>query len=177
MDAGTCVVITGRSGSGKSLLLRMIADLDPHDGEAWLDGKVRSGMAGPVWRRKVVYCAAESGWWHPDVGAHFSKTPPLVLANQLGLSSAIFAQEVRLCSTGERQRLSLLRSLALESPVLLLDEPTGPLDPESVALVEALLVARLHSGTAIILVTHDPAQASRMGGRHLIMADGKLTLA
>jgi ABC-type phosphate transport system ATPase subunit len=67
--------------------------------------------------------------------------------------------------------------LALESPVLLLDEPTGPLDPENVALVEALLTTRLHSGTAILLVTHDPAQASRLGGRHLVMADGKLTPA
>ena len=37
-NAGTCVVITGKSGTGKSLLLRMIADLAPHEGEAWLDG-------------------------------------------------------------------------------------------------------------------------------------------
>ncbi len=174
LKPGACLAITGRSGSGKSLLLRMIADLDPHEGEAWLDSRPRAGMAVPEWRRQVVYCAAESGWWHHDVAAHFQTPPPLALAESFGLSDAIFSQEMRLCSTGERQRLSLLRSLALGSPVLLLDEPTGPLDPESVSRVEALLQARLGSGTAIILVTHDPGQAERMGDEHLVKADGKL---
>jgi putative ABC transport system ATP-binding protein len=172
-NAGTCVVITGKSGTGKSLLLRMIADLDPHEGEAWLDGNPRSAMSGPEWRRQVVYCAAEAGWWHSKVGPHFVP-PPLDLAAQLGLAPALFTQDVRLCSTGERQRLSLLRALTLNAPVLLLDEPTGPLDAESVARVEALLRARLQMGTSILLVTHDLAQAARMGEHCFIMAEGRL---
>jgi ABC-type iron transport system FetAB ATPase subunit len=177
LEPGACLAITGRSGSGKSLLLRMIADLDPHQGEAWLDGKPRAGMAAPAWRRQVVYCAAESGWWHRDVAAHFPAPPPLALAAGLGLPAAIFSQEMRLCSTGERQRLSLLRALALAPPVLLLDEPAGPLDPESTARLEALLRDRLRAGAAIILVTHDPRQAARMAGEHFIMADGRLSPA
>jgi len=174
---GECIAITGPSGAGKSLLLRMIADLDPHEGEAWLDGRRRAAMSAPEWRRQVVYCPAESGWWHRDVGAHFSQQPPLEAATALGLSHALFARELRLCSTGERQRLALLRALALNSPVLLLDEPTGALDAENVARVEALLQARLNAGTTILLVTHDPAQAHRLGRRHFTLADGKLTAA
>jgi ABC-type multidrug transport system ATPase subunit len=177
VKAGACLAITGRSGGGKSLLLRMIADLDPHEGEAWLDGRPRAGMSAPAWRRQVVYCPAESGWWHRDVAAHFPAPQPLALAACLGLEARIFSQEMRLCSTGERQRLSLLRCLARASPVLLLDEPTGPLDPESAAQVEALLRDRLRAGAAIILVTHDPRQANRIAGEHLVMAGGRLTPA
>ena len=155
-------------------MLRMIADLDPHEGEAWVDGRARSTMRGPQWRRQVVYCAAESGWWHANVGAHFTTTPAPELADALGLAPVLRNQEVRLCSTGEKQRLSLLRTLVLDSPVLLLDEPTGPLDPESVGRVEALLTQRLQRGTSIILVTHDPAQAIRLADQRFDMRDGRL---
>ena len=60
---GDCLAITGPSGAGKSLLLRMIADLDPHEGEILLDCRSSVSMSGPEWRSKVVYSAAESGWW------------------------------------------------------------------------------------------------------------------
>jgi putative ABC transport system ATP-binding protein len=174
VGTGKCLAISGRSGVGKSLLLRMIADLDPHDGEAWLDGFARSRLTGPQWRRQVMYCAADSGWWHDGVGSHFSPAPPLALAARLGLASGIFTQAVRLCSTGERQRLSLLRALVWEPPVLLLDEPTGPLDPESTGMVEEVLRARLDGGTSIIMVTHDRAQADRLADQRLVMLDGRL---
>jgi len=177
IQPGECVAVTGRSGSGKSLLLRMIADLDPHTGDAWLDGTSRTSMAAPAWRRRVSYCAAESGWWEARVGAHFTNPPPLAEAAALGLPLQIFSQEIRLCSTAEKQRLALLRSLALNAPMLLLDEPTGPLDPENVARVEILLQNRLAAGTAILLVTHDPAQATRMASRHFVMSAGRLALA
>ena len=101
LGAGECLAISGRSGAGKSLLLRMVADLDPHEGEAWLDGAARSGMAAPAWRRRVVYCAAESGWWESVAGAHFG-SPPVALAAELGLQAEIFARPIALCSSGER---------------------------------------------------------------------------
>ena len=173
LGAGECLAISGRSGAGKSLLLRMVADLDPHEGEAWLDGAARSGMAAPAWRRRVVYCAAESGWWESVAGAHFG-SPPVALAAELGLQAEIFARPIALCSSGERQRLALLRPGALDPPVLLLDEPTGALDPESVARSEGLLAARLQAGVSLLLVTHDAAQAARLGTRRMVLEDGAL---
>ncbi|MDA0997504.1 MAG: ATP-binding cassette domain-containing protein, partial [Proteobacteria bacterium] len=69
--AGTCATIRGKSGSGKSLLLRAIADLDPNSGEVRLDQLRRDSMPAPDWRRLVCYAAAESGWWLGLVGQHF----------------------------------------------------------------------------------------------------------
>ena len=175
LPAGTCLAITGPSGAGKSLLLRMIADLDANDGEAWVDGRARSGMDGPSWRRQVIYVAAEAGWWHDRVGPHF-EAPPIDLAARLGLAPTIFDRQVHNCSTGERQRLGLLRALTRRPPVLLLDEPTGPLDPETAGQVEAVLRERLQEGTTILLVTHDAAQAQRLGTCRARAAEGRLHL-
>ena len=173
LQPGDCLAVTGPSGAGKSLMLRMIADLDPHDGEALLDGSTRAAMPAPTWRRRVVYVAAEGGWWLDRAGDHFER-PPLEAAKALGLPADIFDRPVALCSTGERQRLSLLRALALDPPVLLLDEPTGGLDPEAVLRAEALLRARLAAGTSIVMVTHDPAQAARLGTSRAVLRGGRL---
>ncbi len=172
---GECIAVSGESGSGKSLLLRMIADLDPHGGEAWLDGAARAAMTPPVWRRQVAYLAAESGWWLDQVADHFNDVPGArVLAGRLGLKPELIDGAVLRLSTGEKQRLALIRTLLGTPPVLLLDEPTGPLDGASVLLVEAVLRDRLAAGTAIVLVSHDPAQTERMAHRRFVMQGGRL---
>lgn len=173
LDEGGCLVVTGPSGAGKSLFLRMIADLDPHVGEAWLDGTARSAMAAPAWRARVGYVAAESGWWLDQVGAHFT-TSPLRLLGEMGLPPDILQRPVALCSTGERQRLALIRMLVRDPAVLLLDEPTGALDPASVTAVESVLQTRLRLGTAMVMVTHDPAQALRLGTQRMRIEAGRM---
>lgn len=175
VEAGTCVSLEGASGSGKSVLLRMIADLDPHDGDALLDGQACSRMPAPAWRRMVTYVPAESGWWDDRVDAHFaSGTDFRTMLPAVGIAPAAATWLVARLSTGERQRLSLLRALSTKNRVLLLDEPTSGLDEESVGLVEALLCARLAEGTAILMVTHDRDQAARMASKHLALQDGAI---
>lgn len=175
LQPGECVSVTGKSGAGKSVLLRMIADLDPHEGDAQLDGAACSGMPAPKWRRMVTYVAAEFGWWDERVAAHFSPGRDfLALLPAVGIPAEAWAWPVARLSTGERQRLALLRVLNPENRVLLLDEPTSGLDAESTGLVEVLLRGRLSTGTAILLVTHDPEQATRMASRHLEVRDGLL---
>src|ERR1700693_6240808 len=71
LGIGACAAITGPSGSGKSLFLRMIADLDPNEGEVWLNERERAAMPAPEWRRQVTYVSAESGWWADTVIEHF----------------------------------------------------------------------------------------------------------
>jgi len=174
---GECAAISGPSGAGKSLFLRMIADLDPNTGEAALDGTPRAAMAAPAWRRKAPYVAAESGWWRDAVAEHVEASAREAgrdLAAQLGLARELFEGPVQRLSTGERQRLALVRALVLEPPVLLLDEPTAPLDPDSIAKVEAVLAARLKAGAAVVLVSHDPQQARRLGARPYEMRERRL---
>lgn len=66
---GDIATIMGPSGSGKSLLLRAIADMDPNDGGAAVDGILRSSVPAHEWRRMVAYLPAESGWWSDAVAA------------------------------------------------------------------------------------------------------------
>jgi ABC-type iron transport system FetAB ATPase subunit len=155
----------------------MIADLDPNTGEVSLDGQMRKSCPAPEWRRKVVYQAAEPAWWEATAGAHFhgaEKQIALELLPRLGLSDAVLDTDITRLSTGERQRLALVRSLARQPLVLMLDEPTASLDQASSQAVESLLRGYLDKGLSIVLVTHSKEQAERISDRIYRMHDNKL---
>jgi putative ABC transport system ATP-binding protein len=180
LEPGECIAITGASGAGKSLFLRLIADLDPGEGQVLLNGRERLSWPAPAWRRQVLYNAAEPGWWAYRVDEHFpgrALARAREMAPLIDLSLGLLDAPVVQLSTGERQRMALIRALAVEPPVLLLDEPTGALDQDSTALVEELLAERLASGTAIVMVTHNPEQARRVGSRQAQMVARKLVFA
>lgn len=163
LEAGRCLAVMGPSGTGKSLLLRAIADLDPNEGEVSLAGKRREAFSGPAWRGSVGYLPAEPGWWDDKVKPHFEDWPRAApLAARLLLDAEIAERPITQLSTGERQRLALIRCLLRDPTVLLLDEPTAALDEASTAAVEILIKEQLAKGTAVVWVTHDQDQAARM---------------
>lgn len=177
LAAGECVAIVGESGSGKSVFMRMIADLDPCLGEVMLDGVARETWPASIWRSMVIYQPAEPAWWELTVDAHFSHKQSVLVSEllpALNLKSGILHAELERLSTGERQRLALIRSLVREPKVLLLDEPAAALDSQSTRALDALLKTRLTSGMSIILVTHSEQQAERLARRQLRMAHGQL---
>lgn len=176
IDASECISITAPSGAGKSVLLRVIADLDPHEGEAFLDGVACSSMSAPVWRKQVTYVPAESGWWDEYVAPHFAKDFDFALwCPKVALNPDARHWQVARLSTGERQRLALLRAIRPDCKVLLLDEPTSGLDPEAITLVESLLQSLLRErGLSIVLVTHSAEQAARMAARQFTLKNGRL---
>lgn len=172
---GECIALRGPSGSGKSLLLRAIADLDPNEGSVSLEGRPREAMPAPHWRRQVTYVAAEPGWWADTVGGHFADWPAaLSLIEELGIVASCHTWPVARLSTGERQRLALVRALLLKPRVLLLDEPTSGLDPDTTASVERLVSRELANGAATLWVTHDIAQARRVAQRFFLARDGQV---
>ncbi len=174
VKAGGLAFLYGPSGSGKTLLLRAIADLDPHPGEAFLDGTARSALTGPTWRQRVGFLPAESHWWGEQVGAHFS-SPDHDLLGSLGFGSEVLGWEVRRLSTGERQRLALARLLDNAPQALLLDEATANLDPPNRERVEDLVERyRRTQGAAVLWVSHDPEQRRRLGGACYRIEEGLL---
>jgi len=165
LSAGESVFLSGPSGSGKTRLLRALADLDPHQGDMSLDDVSYLGMTAHEWRKKVAFLPAESQWWCVDVGGHFNQYNSDLL-QQLGFSKETMSWEVARLSSGEKQRLALLRALAENPEVLLLDEPTANLDDKCTRVIEQVVegLCRDH-GMAAIWVTHNASQVQRIA-RH-----------
>ena len=112
LAAGEALAVSGPSGSGKSLFMRALADLDPSDGAVALSGADRNAMPAPRWRRQVTYVPAESGWWAERVRDHFEDWDAAApSAGQLGIPAVAGDWAIARLSTGERQRLALLRAL------------------------------------------------------------------
>lgn len=172
---GEIVCLSGASGSGKSRLLRAVADLEPHEGEVWLGDQAQAQVPGHAWRRRVMLVPAESHWWAETVKQHFADEPADVELQALGFTRETLSWQVGRLSTGEKQRLGLLRAVSREPQVLLLDEPTANLDDATSACVEAWLSERIRSrGWPTLWVAHDRRQISRVASRHWRIVSGRL---
>jgi putative ABC transport system ATP-binding protein len=168
---GQCLVVRGPSGVGKTTVLRKIADLDVHDGKISLGNRPQADWPAPEWRRRVMYVASDSGWWAPSVASHFDTVEtPQALMEQVGLGPEKLTLQPHQLSSGERQRMALVRALVKKPDFLLLDEPTSALDKDTTALVETMLGRFKQSGGGLIIVTHDDAQAERMADDRLVIA-------
>ena len=175
INGGECVGVQGASGAGKSLLLRALVDLDPRSGTLMLGGVDADTLTGPQWRRQVGLLPAESGWWLDGVGAHFSDfaTVDAQLLATLGFERSVGDWQVSRLSTGERQRLAIVRLLYNQPACLLLDEPTASLDHDMVARVEQFLLTYAAGNQAPLLwVSHDAAQLERVCNRRMTMERG-----
>jgi putative ABC transport system ATP-binding protein len=192
LAAGERVVINGPSGSGKSVFLRALALLDPLDGGQVLwHGRTIERRAIPRFRRSVAYVrqrpalvggTVEDNLRYPYAlhvyhDARFDRDRAARLAAAAGRGADFLDKRASDLSGGEAQVTALIRVLQLEPEVLLLDEPTASLDPQAVLAIETLVADWFESnrsGRALIWVSHDPAQAERVGQRRLAMRAGHL---
>ena len=171
---GECVCLSGPSGTGKTLVLRALADLDAHQGEVYLDDNSCRRIQPPEWRRQVGLLPAESQWWKDTVGGHFGAVDESAF-QRLGFEPGVLSWSVARLSSGERQRLAVLRLLANRPKALLLDEPTANLDPVNVKRVEELINDyRRREQAAVLWVSHDAQQIQRLADRHLRIENGRL---
>jgi putative ABC transport system ATP-binding protein len=193
LRAGERAALTGPSGSGKSVFLRALALLDPLDGGTILwNGQPIPRASIPRFRRHVAYLrqrpalldgSVEDNLRYPyslavyrDVAFDAARVHELFAA--AGRREDFLARPASELSGGEAQIVALVRVLQLDPDVLLLDEPTASLDPDSARAVEALVggwFERSAAARATVWVSHDPAQAERVGSRRLTMAAGVLS--
>ncbi len=190
--AGETVAIVGVSGSGKSTLLSLLAGLDDADsGEVVVAGRSWAGQdssARAQWRNRHIGMVYQFHHLLAEFTAQENIELPLLiggaspslarsraseLLGQVGLAARACHRPLAL-SGGERQRVAVCRALANRPSVVLMDEPTGNLDPATAAALESLLLAlsRDHN-TAFVIVTHDHQLAARMD-RQLELVDGQL---
>ena len=178
IEQGQCVSFSGPSGAGKSILLKAIIDLIPNQGEVRFADHVREQMRASDWRKLVGLLPAESFWWCDRIGQHFPTLNEQHISwfSELGFEQQVLDWEVSRCSTGERQRLALLRLLCHGPKVLLLDEPTANLDKTSSDAVEKIINEyKARYQCPVIWVSHDQQQIKRVAEQHyLLEQDGQL---
>jgi ABC-type iron transport system FetAB ATPase subunit len=173
LKSGNTCGFSGPSGSGKTLLLRAIADLDPHSGDVLYDGKSQHHFKAHFWRKKVALLPSESQWWFDTVGPHFHNLLNIWLS-QLGFDESVYDWQVNRLSSGEKQRLALLRLLNNGPKVLLLDEPTANLDAHFTQKVEQLIAQYIKEHKpAVFWISHDVDQLTRMTQRQFELVDRK----
>ncbi len=169
------VMISGSSGAGKSLFLRAIVDLDVNEGEVFFGDIERNVIAAHIWRSLVAFVPAQTGWWADKVGDHFEQSELVdEILLKVGLPLEVFDWQVSRLSSGEMQRLGLVRALALKPKFLLLDEPTSALDKKTTNMIEVLIKEQLDNGVGIIMISHDDEQVKRLANRSFILENGEL---
>ncbi|REK17437.1 MAG: ABC transporter ATP-binding protein [Planctomycetota bacterium] len=191
ISTGDYVAVVGPSGSGKTTLLSMLGGmLSPDEGQIWIDGT--SIYAGSVTaraslRRDKIGFVFQTFNLVPYLTAIENVQVPLCLAGvhkddqhrhalglleRVGLGDRLGHKPSEL-SIGQQQRVALARTLANGPPIILADEPTGNLDPDSRACVLDFLDELHAEGRTIVMVTHDATAASR-AKRKLTLRDGSL---
>lgn len=184
---GRITTLVGPSGAGKTTLLKLCNGLlSPDEGELYIKGKeVR--QYNPVELRRMVGIALQSA---PMVSGtvYDNLTLPLDLQNQslpvdeaeelledVGLAKDLLNRNVKDLSGGQRQKVSIARTLVNKPQVLLLDEITSSLDRTSLKEIEELIVKiNKKYGTTIIWITHNLQQALEIGNYTWVMMEGEV---
>ena len=167
IPADGLTAMVGPSGAGKSTLLRLLNRLDdPDEGDVLLDGlDVRSYDVLEL-RRRVQLVGQVPVTFPGTVAENVGPNVERLLA-RVGLEAALAGRDAERLSIGEAQRMCLARSLARSPECLLLDEPTSALDTIAKAGIEGLIRSLADEGLTVVMVTHDPRQASDLADRIL----------
>lgn len=181
VPASGLTALIGPNGAGKSMVLRLLAGLiEPDRGAVRLGPAAREATAlvfqKPVLLRRSVRANLDFALKAAGLAASARAERAESLLDLARLSD-VARQPARALSGGEQQRLAMVRALAAEPRLLLLDEPTASLDPDSTRLVEALLKSALADGASALLVTHDTGQVRRLADRVLFLSRGRLAEA
>jgi cell division transport system ATP-binding protein len=191
IDRGEFVFLVGHTGSGKSTIMRLlIKELDPSAGSVIVAGRELSEISrkripyyrrniGVVWQDfkllpnrtvhdNVAYALQVTGSSRREIR---QKVPDILRLT--GLSTKLHNYPDQL-SGGEQQRVSIARAFVNHPPLLLCDEPTGNLDPETSIGIMQLLYRINRTGTTVLVATHDHAMVDKMRRRVIELSEGRV---
>jgi phospholipid/cholesterol/gamma-HCH transport system ATP-binding protein len=190
VTTGRCTVILGRSGTGKSVTLKhIIGLLKPDAGRVMVQGediptlgpadlaRVRRGV-GFLFQNAALFDSITVGEnvmfpleRHTDQPVEAMRERARTLLEQVGLGRDFDKMPADL-SGGMRKRAGLARAMALDPPLLLVDEPSAGLDPITSAEIDRLLLSLKAQGTTVVLVTHHIASARTLGDELIFLDAG-----
>ena len=189
VEPGCVCMLVGPNGSGKSTLLRILAGiLRPSGGRATIAG--HDVTKEPIAARKATGFLPErtgtpprlSPLWHVSLHASLRGMPrreslarSASLLSEMGMRELLHRPSCGL-SRGNRLRVALARALVHEPVVLLLDEPSGHLDPRAVSWLAGAVRQRARAGAAVLVATHDSALIARAGDRLAVLKEGRIVI-
>jgi len=191
VGASEAVALVGPSGCGKTTALKLVNRLlEPDSGRILVGGRDVARVEPVALRRQIGYVIQEGGLFpHWDVAENVETVPRLLgwdearrrrraeeLLDMVKLPFGEFGQRrPRELSGGQRQRVGVARALAADPPIVLMDEPFGALDPIARrALQREFLAWRGQLAKAVLLVTHDLAEAFLLADRVAVMDHGRI---
>jgi cell division transport system ATP-binding protein len=194
IEAGELAFLTGRSGAGKSTVLKLIALLErPTRGQVIVNGQTTNQLPQrqvPAFRRQIGVVFQDHKLL-TDRTVFDNVAVPLIVA---GLMPGETARRVRAAldqvgllgkepmlplelSVGEQQRVGIARAIVGRPPLLIADEPTGNLDPQLAQEIWSLFQHLNKLGTTILIATHDVLTVRASAHRELVLQDGRLATA
>jgi tungstate transport system ATP-binding protein len=179
IEPGAPTLLLGPNGAGKTTLLKLAMGLLRP-----VAGRILYGTPPEVARRRCAIVFQKPVMLRRTVARNVAFALKAAQRAPEAASIEALLQAVGLCalaerparrlSGGEQQRLALARALARDPQVLFLDEPTASLDPAASKIVEEIVLGIAERGVKIVMATHDLAQAKRLAGDIVLMAQGRL---
>ncbi|MDX2453471.1 ABC transporter ATP-binding protein [Desulfosarcina sp.] len=188
---GEICIFLGPSGCGKTTALKMINKLIPKtSGKIYIDGKDTDDLDPITLRREIGYVIQQIGLFpNMTIESNICVVPDLMkmdkkksrekareLMEMVNLDANIFLKRYpRELSGGQQQRIGVIRALAADPPVMLMDEPFGAIDPINRAVIQdEFLKLNAKLGKTVLFVSHDINEAIKMGDKVAIFRDGIL---
>lgn len=191
VERGEFVFVTGRSGSGKSTLIRLlIKELETTKGRIWMNGASLSEITEkgiPAYRRTLGVVFQDMRLFDDrDVFGNVAFAREIVNTSRKDISRRVtsvlsllgltdlYKRVPSQLSGGEKQKVALARAIVNDPTIVLADEPTGNLDPQSSAEVMDLFEKIHRRGVTVLVATHDMEQVERLGHRRIVLEEGRI---
>lgn len=184
MQGGKIIALLGVNGAGKTTLMRIMAGLEKPDTGKLLfnnqniDAKALRKVSTLVFQKSVMF--STNAYDNLAYGLRIRRVPKQKIARKItealqavGLSG-FEKRRAKKTSGGEQQRIALARAFLLEPPVLLLDEPTANLDPNSATIIEKAIIGKKSAQRIIVMATHNLSQARRIADEIVHIYNGEI---